>query len=116
MSDVKVKEFDGDCLIENALAGNLGADAERIARTGVQWIAEMIRKNIDYGSKIWTPPVLAKHLSGGEAIKVRMSDKIQRLENLLDGAKAALVKDESVDDTFRDLGAYCLLYLARPEK
>lgn len=96
-------------------SGNLGTDAERIAHVGIQWIAGMIRKNVDYGSRIWERPVLAKHLEPGEAIKVRMSDKIQRLENLLDGAKRALVADESVDDTFRDLGAYCLLYLARPD-
>jgi hypothetical protein len=50
----------------------------------------------------------------GDAILVRMSDKIARIRKLSGNTAAPLV-NESFDDTIRDLGAYCLLYLARPE-
>lgn len=106
-----------DTLIESALEGKLGPDQERIAQVGVQWLATMLRKNLDYGSSVWNVPVLADGVDAGMAIRVRMSDKIQRLSTLLSAKQPAerMVKSESIDDTIADLGAYCLLYLARPK-
>lgn len=106
-----------DPVIADALEGRLGKDAQRIADTGMEWIALMIRKNLDYGGSVWNIPSLADGLDAGMAIRVRMSDKIQRLQSLLSVKQPGtqMVADESIDDTIRDLGAYCLLYLARPK-
>ncbi len=100
-------------LIGEALQGNRGADQQRIAKTGIAWVETLLRKNSDYGSSVWKTPVLAPDCDPAIAIRVRMSDKINRLQTLLAG-KSAEVSGESIDDTLKDLGAYCLLYLARP--
>ena len=93
-------------------------DQQRIIREGLTWINLLLRKNKDYGSSVWQPPLLAPN---GDAILVRMSDKIQRLIHLSQnpsevtfGASASLATDETFEDTIRDLGAYCLLYIAKP--
>lgn len=72
---------------------------------------QALKKNIDYGSSVFEPPLLAPGLNCTAAIRVRMSDKIKRLQKLLDKPEDALVKDESPDDTMRDLGVYAFLYL-----
>lgn len=100
-------------LIGEALQGNRGEDQARIAKTAIHWVETLLRKNHDYGSSVWQVPVLAPDCDPAIAIRVRMSDKINRLQTLLSG-KTAEVSSESIDDTLRDLGAYCLLYLARP--
>lgn len=111
------KTNNGEYLLEQSLEGNMGRDAKLIASTGVQWTLGILRKNLDYGSSVWHSPVLADGLDPGMAIRVRMSDKISRLQSLLSVKQPAgrRVKDESIDDTIADLGAYCLLYLARPK-
>lgn len=98
--------------IEDALAGKRGAGQTAIAREVVRWGALMLRKNSDYGGAVWDRPLLAPECDPGVAIRVRMSDKLSRLISLLQ--RPAEVNDESIDDTLRDLGAYCLLELARP--
>ena len=40
---------------------------------------------------------------------IRMTDKLNRAENLLLGDKEALVKDESAVDTLLDLAAYAIM-------
>lgn len=40
---------------------------------------------------------------------IRMTDKLNRAENLLLGDKEALVKDESAVDTLLDLAAYSIM-------
>ena len=95
-----------------AFNGELGEDRKRIADEGLAWIDLVIRKNADYGSSAWKTPVLRPAMPCGEAILVRMSDKISRLASL--STKDESLVAESFDDTIRDLGAYCLLYLARP--
>ena len=86
-----------------------------IANVGLGIVALLLRKNADYGDTAGRSPVLAPDLSAGEAILVRMSDKIARLSNLLqkkDGAvcfKAEVA--ESVEDTMRDLAGYAILWL-----
>ena len=99
-------------LLTDASNGNRGESQKRIADAVVQWAALMLRKNADYGCAVWDPPMLAPKCDAGTAILVRMSDKLSRLVSL-QGKEAEV--SESVDDTIRDLGAYCLLLLARPK-
>lgn len=101
-------------LIDSAAhAGDLGL--LRIAQTGVAWTSLVMRKYHDYGDSVWRPSVLAPEVNTSAAIRVRMSDKISRLSELFSGRQSQL-KEETIDDTIADLGAYCLLYLARPSQ
>lgn len=87
-------------------------DQRRIAEVGIEWVAMILAKNSDYSSSVWQPPVLKPDMSPGDAIYVRMSDKISRIASL---QKSESQVDESIEDSIRDLGAYCLLQLARPK-
>ena len=69
-----------------------------------------IRKNHDYGSSVFLPPVMAPGVESGTAILVRMSDKIHRIQQLLDLGNHQ-VADETLSDTFCDLGTYAFLYV-----
>jgi hypothetical protein len=97
-------------LVTDALNEVRGPDQQRIAEKGIEWIAELLKKNQDYGSSAWSRPLLAPELPPRSAILVRMSDKINRLLSLL-AKGSAEVKEESFLDTMRDLGCYTLLYL-----
>jgi len=97
--------------IEHALEG-ANPDQERIARVGLDWLATLLAKNSDYGSSVWKPPCLKPSMDAGDAILVRMSDKVSRIATL--ATKDAVV-DESLEDTVKDLGAYAILWLARPK-
>lgn len=99
-------------LIRSAMDGRFTPDAQRIAEVGTAWVATIIRKNTDYGSSVWKPALFAPHLDPGTVILVRMSDKVSRINSLIQRGEALV--NESLDDTIQDLGAYCLLYLARP--
>lgn len=99
--------------VEHALEGDRGDHQQRIAQAGITWIDQLLRKNADYGCAVWDSPVLAPDMDPGDAILVRMSDKISRLVSLRRAGKAEV--DESVRDTLMDLGAYALLELARPQ-
>lgn len=101
-----VKLQDKQQLIQNALDGKRGEQQQLIAEVGLEWIYTLLRKNNDYGGSVFKSPLLAPNLSALSAIDVRLSDKIERIQTLL--SKSAEV-EESVDDTFTDLGAYCLL-------
>jgi hypothetical protein len=72
------------------------------------------RKNADYGadSNPFQNFELSAHLGipVDKAIVVRMSDKLQRIANLLD--KEAKVADESIEDTLLDLANYTYILLA----
>ena len=98
--------------LREAVQGARGPDQQRLATVGLEWIDVMLRKNMDYGGSAWKVPVLAPDLQPGEAIRVRMSDKIERILSLL--TKDPEVVSESIRDTIQDLGVYCLLWLARP--
>lgn len=104
-------------LILDAISGRRGKDQERIAHSGLDWLVLLLRKNHDYGSSVWTEPFFCPGMDVGSAILVRMSDKAERLRNLIkkeqSGGSAEV--EESLEDTFMDLGTYCLLYLSRPE-
>jgi len=106
---------DDQNLITTALRGTNGEEQQRIADVGVRWLSMLLRKNADYGSSAWNTPVLAPEMSPGDAILVRMSDKISRISSLRSKQDSPQITDESLEDTVRDLGAYCLLWLARPK-
>lgn len=100
--------------VEEAVYGKHGPDQQRIAKVGLTWVATLLRKNSDYGSSVWQEPILAPDCSTDAAIRVRMSDKVSRIRSLL--SKRAEVKEETIDDSIGDLGAYCLLLLASPKR
>lgn len=103
-----------DCSrVNSALRGHGGYDQQRIAATGIEWLNLLLAKNADYGSSAWKAPALCLGLPPGHAILVRMSDKIERIANLM--VKDPEVAGESLEDSIKDLGAYCLLWLARPK-
>lgn len=62
-------------------------------------------KNQDYGDSFAI--VRAKV---PDAIRVRLWDKMLRLDNLLSGADA-LVQSETIEDTLKDMANYCLMEL-----
>lgn len=101
-------------IIREALDGQRGEDQKKIAEVGVQIVATLLKKNKDYQGSAYQSPCLLQKLSPREGIQVRMSDKIQRLQNLLKG-NAAEVK-ESVEDTVCDLSGYGILWLTAPEE
>ena len=101
-------------LIIEAMNGARGKDQRRIAETVIKWGALLLRKNKDYGSSVWRPPILSPAADIGEAIFVRMSDQVERIASLRKKGDNE-VKDESLDDTLADLASYALLYLARPK-
>jgi len=88
-------------------------DQCKIANVGLEWIDLLLCKNADYGSTVFLSPRLAPELPADAAIRTRMSDKIDRLETLLKNGTSQV--RESVEDTVRDLGAYCLLWLVNTE-
>jgi hypothetical protein len=102
-------------VVVDALDGNRGLDQFRIAKEGIAWVSLLLRKNADYDSSAWKRPVLAPECDTDTAMRVRMSDKIERITSLLSKGDPEVV-DESIRDTVRDLGAYCLLWLACPQE
>lgn len=76
-----------------------------------------LKKNLDYGSSAFESPVMMPQLPSTTAILVRMSDKIKRIQSLLQRQNSeALVADESIRDTMRDLGTYAFLWLIADAK
>lgn len=65
-----------------------------------------IKKNDDYGDSFYK-----LHKLMPAAYKVRIFDKVTRLETLTE-KKTASVEDESIIDTMLDLANYCMLELA----
>jgi hypothetical protein len=96
-----------------ALNGERGDDQQRIAEVGLKWLTTILNKNNDYGCSVWKRPLLAPKSCVADAIFVRMTDKVERIASLR--SKGICEVAESLDDTVGDLGAYCLLYLARPK-
>lgn len=89
-------------------------DQQRIAKVGLHVVATLLRKNSDYGSSVFKTPVLAPETTPAVGIRVRMSDKIERIQQLLAG-DGGEVRAESVYDSFLDLAGYAILYVSRPE-
>jgi hypothetical protein len=96
--------------IECALKDDHGWQQTLIARVGVEVIELLLRKNRNYGGSVFTVPILAPDVDVDTAIRVRMSDKVARLQTLLKGDTDLV--DESIDDTFADLLGYIILLIA----
>ena len=62
-------------------------------------------KNSDYGNSF--TKVREEY---PQAILIRLMDKLERLKTLYNG-RERLVKDESIDDTLKDLANYCIMEL-----
>lgn len=77
-----------------------------------------VKKNLDYGSSVFKSPRLKKSMSPGDAILVRICDKLERLENLMNAPspEGRMVKDESIEDTCLDAGVYFFLYLINKKR
>jgi len=108
----KVTDVD---LIMDALAERITVDAEQIAVMGLSIIATLIRKNLDYGSCIFEQGTLSPDVPIDSAIRVRMGDKIGRINTLLSQKRDPHV-EESLEDSFRDLAGYAILYLCQRER
>jgi Nucleotide modification associated domain 1 len=70
-------------------------------------LAILVKKQIDYGPyNIW-------HAPGGatNGLMVRMSDKIERLKNLIYSPKSDKPKNESLEDSLVDLANYAVIAL-----
>lgn len=95
-------------IFNQALAGKRGKHQQLIAEAVArEWGELLLKKNHDYGSAIFAPPVLAPDIPASLAIQVRLSDKLSRIKNLLDNP--AEVSEESIDDSMLDYAAYRLL-------
>jgi hypothetical protein len=67
----------------------------------------LVKKQIDYGPyNIW-------HAPGGatNGLMVRMSDKLERLKNLIYSKKTIAPQNESLEDSFVDLANYAIIAL-----
>lgn len=71
----------------------------------------LIAKQNDYGRSY--EKSIAKY--GEVALLIRLEDKFNRLNHLMLGKKEAQVKEESIEDTLRDIIGYCVLELERRE-
>lgn len=95
------------CRVEKALEEG-SREQYMIAAIGLAVVATLLRKNADYGGSVFRPPLLAPHLSPTVGIQVRISDKVERLRNLLATGQAEV--QESVMDTLTDLVGYGILW------
>jgi len=67
----------------------------------------LIRKNRDYGDSFQKQ--FKKY--GMTSVLIRMGDKMERLDNLVLKQKTIHVKEESIEDTVKDLAGYAILTL-----
>lgn len=78
---------------------------EKAVDTYEEALALLLKKNADYGSKN-----IAESPGGAlNGLRVRMWDKMARINNLLDSG--AEPENESLRDSFLDLGNYCFIAL-----
>lgn len=112
MNDIPTDKVERLNLLGDALVGNRGEDQRRIAATVLEWGCLLLAKNADYGSSVWRAPEIAQGINAGDAILVRLADKWERLKQF--AKRPPKIASESREDTIRDLGAYALLWLARP--
>lgn len=92
-------------------------DGAEFIEVGGNLLKTLVRKNADYGSSAFKSPRLAPWISPYDAVMVRMSDKVERIENLRrkarqqSGLRSRRVNmvNESIDDTALDFAAYALI-------
>lgn len=105
---VDLKESTGDWLAFNrALNGRSGPGQQAIARAGLDLITLLLRKNSDYGSAVFKDPVLSPGTTRAEALRCRLSDKLERIIMLT--GKDAEVVGESLEDSLDDFAGYRVL-------
>lgn len=100
--------------VVDALDGSRNQDQQLIADTALELLTTLLAKNSDYGSSVFKRPRLCPRLSPGEAILVRASDKLERLDKLSE--QPAEVVGESWEDTLQDLGGYIILYFTNKKR
>lgn len=83
-------------------------DAEKIADVLKRIKSILIRKNDNYGNSALTQPQLAPKISVTDALLVRLSDKLNRLENIYEKKTKDKV-GESLQDTLHDIMGYTIL-------
>lgn len=84
----------------------ISQSSRSLVRTMENMHRTVIKKNDDYGDSFYKLHQLMPF-----AYKVRIFDKVTRLETLAE-KKATSVEDESIVDTMLDLANYCMLELA----
>ena len=123
MTETK-KEFkdsvtaNGESIIDEMLRGSMNAwvcedqkERENDAKECIHWtICRELHdaykaKNADYGDSF--AMVREKYPN---AILIRLNDKLNRLETLMNGVEQH-VNDESIEDTLLDLANYCIMEL-----
>lgn len=68
----------------------------------------VLKKNNDYGNSVFEPLGVFSTLNPTEQIRVRLDDKLKRIQNLLNLNKTPDVA-ESIEDTERDIVGYIVL-------
>ena len=96
-------------IITDALAGD-SQDQREIAFIGLATTALMVTKNEDYGSSVFQTGALSPDVTPEQGIRVRIGDKLSRIDNLIDQPDAQRVS-ESITDTGHDASAYMLLWV-----
>ena len=84
----------------------------RFDRIAAELSALYERKNKDYGDSFGRS--VEKY--GFISALTRISDKFNRLESLILKNEHAEVNDESLDDTLKDLAAYCIMTVVAREQ
>ena len=84
----------------------------RFDRIAAELSALYERKNKDYGDSFGRS--VEKY--GAISALTRISDKFNRLESLILANEKAEINDESLDDTLKDLAAYCIMTLVAREQ
>lgn len=80
---------------------------EKMLKVVTEIVELLEKKNNDYGNSA----TQTYEEYGDVAFFIRISDKINRLKSLTINNKTQEVKDESIEDTVKDIIGYCLLYL-----
>ena len=111
--DSSIKEL---CIVlfGDGVGHGVSADTLEIALEALDVAQTLVRKNVDYGSSAFDPPLLANHLGPGAAILVRMSDKLRRIQHFL--REGGFLVSESYSDCYRDLAGYAILMLVLLKK
>lgn len=82
-------------------------EQDKVVRHGqiCEYLNQMYEaKNKDYGDSF-----VKTRKKYANAILIRLEDKMNRLDTLIDKGHTALVKDESIDDTLLDIANYCIM-------
>lgn len=96
-------------VVTDALIGQRGRIQQLLAEQGLHLTATLLRKNKDYGSSVFDPPDLDGSISPETGLLCRISDKVRRIRQLRSAPPE--VAGESLNDSFRDLGGYSILWL-----